>query len=105
MKLVYFISNFVPVAIAVLYLWRGKSLSKKTITLLGTLGVLGLINAIGENPALRWGIWSYNSDYNLGIKFLGVMFETYIYCILVPIAIGSAALKFAQREEKDKGDQ
>lgn len=99
MRLAYFISNFIPVSIAIIYIWRNKKLSKKVITILVVLGSLGLINALAENPALRWGIWDYNPETTLGVTTFGVLFETYIYCFLVPIAIGSAALVFAQRED------
>lgn len=102
MRFAYFISNFIPASIAVIYIWRNKKLSKKILTILVILGSLGLINALAENPALRWGIWEYNPDTTLGITFFGVLFETYVYCILVPIAIGSAALVFAQREDRSR---
>lgn len=67
--------------------------------MLALLGLMGVVNALAENPALRWGIWEYNPENALGIMVFGVMLETYIYCFLVPIAIGSAALVFAQRED------
>lgn len=75
-------------------------LLKKSLPVLLVLGLLGLINAIGENPALRWGIWNYNSPHTLGIRIWGVLFETYVYCFTVPIVIGSAAIKYADRADK-----
>jgi len=98
MRFTYLISNFVPVVLALLIMWRGKSrLLKRVVPILIILGMAGLINALAENPALRWGIWSYNVPHSFGILIHGVMLETYIYCILVPIAIGSAAIIFANR--------
>ena len=101
MRLTYFISNFVPVVLALIIIWRkGGPLLRKTLPILLILGFLGLVNALGENPALHWGFYSYNQPKTLGITIQGVLFETYIYCVLVPIAIGSAAIKFAERQDK-----
>jgi uncharacterized membrane protein YoaT (DUF817 family) len=105
MKLLYFVSTFIPPLVAVLILWRKalwsqNPLLKKTLPILLILGLIGLINGTAENPALHWGIWAYNPDTTLEITIWDVLVETYIYCILVPIAIGSAAIKFAERQDK-----
>jgi len=100
MRLTYFLSNFIPVVLALMVIWRnGLPLLRKCLPILIILGTLGVVNALGENPALHWGIWSYNEPKTLGIKVFGVFLETYIYCFLVPIAIGSAAIKFADRQD------
>jgi len=100
MRYTYFISNFVPIALALAWIWRDKRpLLKRSLPLLVLLGTFGLINALAENPALRWGIWKYNLPHTLNIQIYGVMLETYIYCFLVPIAIGSAAIIFANRQD------
>lgn len=110
MKFIYFFSNFVPVLLALVIIWHKAVLYrkpdptlKKYFPILLILGFLGIINALGESLALKWGIWYYNDPRNLGIKFFNVYFETYIYCILVPITIGSAAIKFAERQDKKYG--
>jgi lycopene cyclase domain-containing protein len=103
MKYTYFISNFIPVVLALLIIWRNnKKLFRRVLPVLIILGVLGLINALAENPALRWGVWIYNSSKTTGITFFKVLLETYIYCILVPVAIGSAAIKFAERQDAER---
>lgn len=101
MRATYFISNFVPIMLALLIIWKNNwTLLKKVLPILLILGGLGLLNALGENPALRSGIWAYNDPKTFGISVFGVRLETYIYCILVPVAIGSAAIKIADRYER-----
>jgi len=96
----YFLSNFVPIAIALFIIWRGNiRLLRKMLPALGLLALVGLVNALAENPALHWGIWHYNTTHTLGIRIFKVFFETYVYCLLVPIAIGSGAIKFAERQD------
>ncbi len=102
MRWAYLVSNFIPILIAFILIWRKGLPSKRTWYLLAILGTLGLINALGENPALHWGIWHYNLPKTLDIQIFGVLFETYVYCIMVPIVIGSAALKFAERQNAKK---
>lgn len=75
---------------------------KKVVPILLILGGLGLLNSLAENPALRWGIWAYNDPHTFGISIFGVRLETYIYCILVPITIGSAAIKIADKHERPR---
>ncbi len=100
----YLISDFVPVIIALaIFWWRDWGGLKKNARLLCFLGMIGVINAVAENPGLRWGIWTYNPNTTLGVTFFRVLFETYIYCIIVPIAIGSAAIKFAERQDRKNG--
>lgn len=102
-KYTYFISNFVPVLVALIIIWRNNTaLLKKILPILILLGCVGLLNALAENPALHWGIWNYNKPKTLGITIFDVLFETYIYCILVPITIGSAAIKFADRIDRSE---
>jgi hypothetical protein len=110
MKFIYFISNFIPVLLALLIIWHKTiiyrkidSNFKKNLLILLILGLFGLVNALGEGLALKWGIWYYNDSRNLGIKFFNVYLETYIYCVLVPVTIGSAAIKFAERQDKKYG--
>ena len=109
MRLVYFISTFIPPIIALLILWRSAlwthndSLLKKAFPILLILGLVGLINGLAENPGLHWGIWAYNPDTSLRVTIFDVLLETYIYCILIPITIGSAAIKFAERQDRKNG--
>jgi lycopene cyclase domain-containing protein len=109
MRLVYFISTFIPPFVALVILWRralwkkNDPLLKKALPVLIILGLVGLINGIAENPALHWGIWTYNPTTTLGVTIYDVLLETYIYCVLVPIAIGSAAIKFAERQDRKYG--
>jgi hypothetical protein len=70
-----------------------------SLPILLILGLIGLVNALGENPALRWGIWNYNIPHTLNIKIFGVLLETYLYCFTVPVVIGSAAIKFAENQD------
>lgn len=106
MNLLYVVSDFVPVVLALVIIWhsafyeRGRALLKKAILPLLILGAIGLVNALAESVALQQGIWSYNNPRTLGISIFGVYFETYIYCILVPITIASAAIKFAERQDR-----
>jgi hypothetical protein len=101
MKLIYFISNFVPVLIALAFIWHsGGFFAKKNLIILGILGLVGIVNGLAEGPALHWGIWYYNDPKTLGVSFFDVYLETYIYCFLIPITIGSAAIKFANRQDR-----
>lgn len=101
MKFVYFVSNFVPVLIALVLLWRRfDARLKRALPILAILGLIGIVNGLAEGPALAWGIWYYNDPKTLGVSIYNVYLETYIYCILVPIAIGSAAIKFADRQDR-----
>ena len=99
MKYVYIISNFIAF-IPILILWsrHGRKL-RPYIGVLTVVCMVGLINTLAEGPAMRWGIWFYNIPKTLGITLWGALFETYLYCVLVPLAIGSAALIFADRED------
>lgn len=97
----YFLSNFVAVSLGLAILWRGQSkVIRRFIKIFILLAVIGLINTLAEGPAMRWGIWAYNDPKTLGITIWGAKLETYVYCILVPIAIGSAAIIFAEYRDK-----
>ena len=85
------------------YMWYAHSkIIKKSIVILLILGIAGIINTPAEGPAMRWGIWFYNEPKTLGISILGAKLETYIFCILVPIAIGTAAIIFAEMKDKSQ---
>ena len=106
MNLTYLISNFVAVGLGLTILWRGKSkILKKYKVVLILLATIGLINALAEGPAMRWGIWFYNDPKTLGITLFATKLETYLYCILVPVAIGSAAIIFAERKDRISRDK
>lgn len=100
MKYVYLISNFIPVLIALAILWYiACPLLKRSVPILIILSLIGLMNGLAEGFALQWGIWYYNNTNTLGVTIFNVYLETYIYCLLIPICIGSATLIFAQWED------
>ena len=102
MKYIYLISNFVAL-IPLLFFWRGKwQIIRRYRVVLGITCLIGFMNTIAEGPAMRWGVWFYNNPKTLGITLWGAKLETYLYCILVPLAIGSAAIIFAERSDHGK---
>ena len=91
---------FAGAAVAVEWLLGYKKLKRYwRIIGLGVLLVL-LTTAIAEPIALEWHIWRYSLDKTLGISLLGAALETYVYTILVGIAITSATIAWAEMEEK-----
>jgi len=55
---------------------------------------------VADNFALSWGIWVHEPSKILGVWVLGIPLEEIIFCVLVAIAIASAVLVFADREDK-----
>ena len=52
-----------------------------------------------EPTALRWRAWTLNPRLTLHVFLLGAALESYIYTILVSIAIASATLLWSEYEE------
>lgn len=103
MRYTYLISNFVAIGLGLIFLWRGKlQIIKRIAPVLILLAGIGLVNGLAEGPALSWGIWFYNSPKTVDISIFGTLLETYLYCILVPIAIGSVAIILAERQMDSK---
>lgn len=58
---------------------------------------------VSEPVALRWSAWSFNPAYTLDVSLLGTEIETYLYAILVGIAISVFTLVSADKEESGEG--
>ena len=58
-----------------------------------------LILLLLEPPALRWRAWTLNPQRILDVFLLGAAVESYVYTILISIAIASATLLWSECEE------
>lgn len=72
---------------------------KKIIALTAVIGMIGTL--IAEPVALNWRIWLYSPDRTFGVYF-GAALETFIFTVLVSIAISSATLVWSDYEEKNE---
>jgi lycopene cyclase domain-containing protein len=89
-------------AVAILWIVKFQLLSKYTRLIL-SVGLLGMVlGVIGEAIALRIGAWAYNSERTVDRAILGVPIETYLFSLLISIAIASAAINWADSEDRGK---
>ena len=99
-QLSYLISTIVFAGVAVLIEWllAFRHLKKywKLITLVVVIDLLILI--ILEPVALQWRAWTLSPQLTLNTFFLGAALETYLYTVLVSIAIASATLVWSAYE-------
>jgi hypothetical protein len=73
---------------------------KKYWKLIGLVVVMDLLILIVLEPtALQWRAWTLSPQLTLNVFFLGAAAETYIYTVLVSIAIASATLLWSDYEE------
>lgn len=101
MRFTYLISNFIPVGVGLILLWNKRTaLLKKIVPIISVLALVGLVNALAEGPAMSRGIWFYNEPKTFGMSILGVKLETFLFCVLVAIGVGSAAIIFTNASEK-----
>ncbi len=64
------------------------------------MGIGVLATVLGEPIALRWRIWTYNAERTFNVLVLGAELETYIYALLVALAVASATVAWARYEEQ-----
>ncbi|MEM7225958.1 MAG: hypothetical protein AAF495_23470 [Pseudomonadota bacterium] len=64
------------------------------------IAVALFLTLIGESTALDWRIWVYNPARTFDIFLGGAALETYLYAVLVTLAITCAALIGARYEER-----
>ena len=75
-------------------------LTEETFKALIILAVFLVYGVVADNVALSLGIWDYDRSKILNVWVLGMPLEEIIFCVLVAIAIASAVLLFADREDK-----
>ena len=68
------------------------------------LAVMSLVaiflTVVGESTALAWRIWVYNPERTFDRFVGGAALETYVYAVLVTLAVACAALIGARYEER-----
>lgn len=57
---------------------------------------------VAESVALNWRTWFYSQDKTFGIYVGAAALETFIYTVLVAIAVASATLVWSDYEEDKK---
>ena len=87
-------------AVSIEYLFGFHTLRRfwKAIALTTAFGFI--LGPIGEAVALRWGAWAYNPAQILDVLVEGVPVETFLFSLLVSIAVSSAAIYWAHCEDR-----
>lgn len=68
---------------------------------IGLMVLFGLLMTIIAEPfALKWRAWTYNPERTLNIFVGGAALETYLFSILIGVAISSATLAWMRYEER-----
>jgi len=75
-------------------LWKFRWL---VVTIAAICTVLGVA---AEAVALKWGAWDYSPEKTLNILIAGVPIETYLFSVLVSIAVSSATLYWVSCEDR-----
>ncbi|SRR6266705_176690 len=75
-------------------LWRFRRVVA-AVVLIGLIGT-----AFAERIALNWELWAYNPERTLKIFVSGAALETYLFSVLVSIAVSSATLYWVYCEDR-----
>jgi lycopene cyclase domain-containing protein len=103
-NLTYFISTLIfgglPVLLEVVFGWYFFKKYLKTIRDIVFIGLL--IAPLGEGIALYFKAWQYNPQRNLGITIFYIPLETYVFTILVGLAVTIAIYIWTYYEDCGK---
>jgi hypothetical protein len=73
---------------------------RRVIWIVVVIGLLG--TALGERIALAWDLWAYDADRTFYISVFGAELETYLFSLLVCIAVSSATLYWVYCEDRGR---
>lgn len=100
----YLVTTLIIAFGAVLFEWliSFKNLWKqrKVLGIVVFICVMGAI--VGESTAIKWRAWLYNPERTLNFIFLGIPIETYLWTVLIVIAIASATIQWSKYERQGK---
>ncbi len=87
-------------AVAIEYSLSRRTLWKFSRTVIAVATICTILGVFGEAVALKWGAWAYSPRKTLNVSVVGVPLETYLFSVLVSIAVSSATLYWANCEDR-----
>lgn len=99
----YLVSVFIFAGAAIaLELFFGFHLLKKYLRAIVMTVIFYLPFPLTEAVALWWRNWDYNPETTLYTRFLGAEVETYVYALMVAIAVSCAVVAWTFYEDQGK---